>query len=237
MNMRQGIAHSCNVFFFNTARKIGVDPIVAMARKMGLGAPLGINLPSEKSGLVPSREWKMARFHDSWQTGDTLNLGIGQGFMLTTPLQLAIMMARVASGKAVTPNLTPTKDSPFADLGLKQRSLDIVHDGVRMVMEPGGTAYGSRIRNKDFAMAGKTGTAQVISKKGFKAIEHQLNAEEKKRQDHHALFVGFAPIQAPRYAISVIVEHGGSGSAAAAPIGRDVMEFLLQRDAEEGGLT
>ena len=233
MNMRQGIANSCNVFFFNTARKLGIDPIEAMSYRMGLGKPLGLNLPGEKSGLVPSREWKRGRFNDGWQTGDTLNTGIGQGFLLTTPLQLATMMARIASGQAVFPALTTQEQSyPFANLGLSPRSLSIVHDGVRMVMQPGGTAYGSRLRTKGVLMGGKTGTAQVISKKRYKAIEHQLSASERKRRDHHALFVGFAPVSAPKYAISVVVEHGGSGSAAAAPVARDVMDTLLKIDAE-----
>lgn len=232
-NMRQGIARSCNVFFFNTAKKLGIDPIEAMSLRMGLGKPLGINLPGEKGGLVPSRDWKRARFNDSWQTGDTLNIGIGQGFMLTTPLQLATMMARIASGNAVFPALTPQGNSlPFAHLGLDPDALKVVHDGVRMVMEPGGTAYGSRLKTKNIAMAGKTGTAQVISKKRYKSIESQLSAAEKKRRDHHALFIGFAPVSQPKYAISVVVEHGGSGSGAAAPVARDVMDKLFAIDKE-----
>lgn len=225
LNMRQGIMHSCNVYFYNTAKKVGMDPIVKMAGRLGLGKITDLDFPTEKPGLVPTREWKLARFKDPWQMGDTFNLGIGQGYMLTTPIQLLQMVARIATGKKIYPSLDAGQRT-FDDLGIDPKNLDVVHDGMRMVMEPGGTAYRSHISDPKFAMAGKTGTSQVISKKGYKEIEHELTAEEKHMKNHHALFIGFAPVSAPRFAISVVVEHGGSGSGAAAPVGHDVMQYV-----------
>ncbi len=229
MSMKQAIMHSCNVYFFNTSKKIGVDKIAEMARKFGLGSKIGLNLSGESTGLVPTTKWKKDKYNVSWQLGDTLNVGIGQGYMLTTPIQLAVMVSRIASGKNVNPKLSFTNSPDIADpnnfqpLDVNEEHLAFVRDGMRRVINvPGGTAFGSRIRSKDFSMSGKTGTSQVISKKGLESLEG-LTKEELKRTKNHALFVGFGPIKDPKYSVAVVVEHGGGGSAAAAPIARDIL--------------
>lgn len=226
VNMRGAIMHSCNVFFFHMGRRIGIDPITAMANQFGLGVPSGIEIPGEKSGLIPSPAWKKGRHGIEWQLGDTINTAIGQGFVLSTAMQLALMAARIASrGKIIKPHfeLNPEMElSPtWAQMDIPQRYFDVVIDGMRNVMNtPGGTAYGSRILNPRWAMAGKTGTAQVISKKRLAGDYASARLWENQ---NHGLFIGFAPLDNPRYAISVIVDHGGSGSGAAAPIARDIM--------------
>lgn len=235
MNLKEALMHSCNTYFYTIAKKIGHEPIAEMSYLFGLGEPLDIGLPNEKAGIVPTDAWKRKRFNDSWQSGDTLNLGIGQGFLLATPLQLAVMTARLAKGKNVIPHLTPNnqEEKIFESLNIPKRHLDIIHKGLYNVVNvPGGTAYGSRIKDKRFSMAGKTGTAQVISKKALEAIEHTLSDEQRKRKENHALFVGYGPTESPRYAICVIIEHGGGGSKAAAPVARDVMQLAQELELE-----
>lgn len=223
MDMRRGIMNSCNVYFFTMSRLIGIDPIAAMAHNFGLGQPTGIEIPGEKAGIVPTRDWKLKQYAIPWQMGDTLNTGIGQGFMLVTPVQLAVMVARLASrGKVIKPHVVLEKEPPhFKQLSIPDRHFDIVLGGMEDVINtPGGTAYGSRIIDPNFRMAGKTGTAQVISKK---KLEGNAALAKAWYNQNHALFIGFAPIQKPKYAISVVVEHGLSGSQAAAPLARDVL--------------
>lgn len=228
LDMRHAIKNSCNVYFFNLAKRMGVNKIAEMARKMGFGKEENIGLDGEKPGLVPSEEWKEKKYKEVWQMGDTLNVGIGQGYILATPIQLAVMAARVASGKVVKPHLKngPVEGEIFEHLDVPEAHLNIVRDGMFMVMnEQGGTAYRSRLETPDFVMVGKTGTSQVISHKGLASIDN-MTAAEKKRMENHAIFVGFAPFNDPKYAISVLIEHGGAGSAAAAPVGKDVMTEL-----------
>lgn len=228
LNMRQAIKGSCNVYFFNLAKRLGVDKISEMALKLGLGREQKIGIEGEKNGLVPNRDWKEKKYKEAWQMGDTLNVGIGQGYVLATPLQLSVMTARIASGRAVAPHLQEGKigDNPFDRLDIPESHLDIVREGMFMVMnEQGGTAYRSRTDIEGFEMSGKTGTSQVISHKGLASLEN-LTAAQKKRMENHAIFVGFAPFKNPKYSISVLIEHGGAGSAAAAPIGKDVMVEL-----------
>lgn len=230
LNMTQAIMHSCNSYFYTIARRIGVENFATMAQLFGLGAKSTIELPGEKAGVIPTIRWKKARYDKEWQAGDTLNSGIGQGFVLSTPLQLAVMAARIASGKAVKPHLVvdgikdnDTKGASllFEDLGIPPEHMAVIHAGMNAVVNvQGGTAYGSRILDSRYLMAGKTGTSQVISKK----YAGQDNSKNGRWEDkNHGLFIGFAPVQNPRYACSVIVEHGGSGSGAAAPIARDLL--------------
>lgn len=230
VNMTQAIMHSCNSFFYTMAKRIGIDKFASMAEDFGLGQKTGIALPHEVAGVVPSKKWKRAKYKQEWQTGDTLNSGIGQGFVLSTPMQLAIMAARIASGKKVTPNLVSgNSDAPFDDIDIAEEHLAVIHEGMESVSNvPGGTAYGSRIINPAFAMAGKTGTSQVISKK-FIGQDNSKNGSWENR--NHGLFIGYAPIDNPRYACSVIVEHGGSGSGAAAPIARDILTEVQRLNA------
>lgn len=239
VNMTQAIMHSCNSYFYTMGRKIGVDSFATMARHFGLGERTGVELPGEKKGLIPTRRWKWARLDKEWQMGDTLNSSIGQGFVLATPLQLAVMTARIASGgKKVMPHLVvgniPTsnlteRNGAFEDIGIPSAHMAIVQAGMTAVVNtPGGTAYGARIADSHYRMAGKTGTSQVVSKK----YAGQDNSKHGRWEDrNHGLFIGYAPIENPRYACAVIIEHGGSGSGAAAPVGRDILLKAQQLNA------
>ena len=232
--------NSCDVYFYDIAKRIGIDRIAAMATRFGLGTKTGIELPSEKGGVIPTRAWKKALIGTAWQQSETLISGIGQGFILTTPLQLAVMTARIANGgKAVLPRLIRAaevdgkeEEPVFKDLGISKRSLDVVREGMNRVTNvQQGTAYRARISEEGMEMSGKTGTAQVrrISK-AERDTRVLKNHERPWRERDHALFVGYAPSDNPRYAVSVIVEHGGGGSKVAAPIARDLLLTTQKRD-------
>ncbi len=232
--------NSCDVYFYDIAKRIGIDRIAAMATRFGLGTKTGIELPSEKGGVIPTRAWKKALIGTAWQQGETLISGIGQGFILTTPLQLAVMTARIANGgKAVLPRLIRAaevdgkeEEPVFKDLGISKRSLDVVREGMNRVTNvQQGTAYRARISEEGMEMSGKTGTAQVrrISK-AERDTRVLKNHERPWRERDHALFVGYAPSDNPRYAVSVIVEHAGGGSKVAAPIARDLLLATQKRD-------
>lgn len=232
--------NSCDVYFYDIAKRIGVDRIAEMAKRLGLGAKTGIDLPSEKGGVIPTRAWKKALIGTPWQQGETLISGIGQGFILTTPLQLAVMTARIGNGgKAVVPRLIRpvgedgTEVEPvFKDLGISKRSMDVVREGMNRVTNvQRGTAYRARISEEGMEMSGKTGTAQVrrISK-AERETRVLKNHERPWRERDHALFVGYAPSDNPRYAVAVVVEHGGGGSKVAAPIARDLLLETQKRD-------
>src|SRR5262245_6789698 len=241
-DMSGGLKNSCDVFFYETARKIGVDKIAEMAHLLGLGQVTGIDLPGEKPGLIPDSEWKLATFGEKWQQGETLNTGIGQGFITATPLQLALMAARIANnGIGIIPKLrrsaviSATGDPPGPygpDLGIPKEHLAVVQDGMnRVTNETGGTAYGSRIKEPGMEMAGKTGTAQVrrISM-SERATGVRKNEDLPWHRRDHALFVGYAPVHAPQYAIAVVVEHGMAGSKYAGPIARDILLEAQRRN-------
>ena len=245
LRMINAIEQSCDVHFYDVALRVGVNRIADMARRFGLGAVTKIDLHGERPGLVPDRDWKLATYDVPWQKGETLVAGIGQGFMLATPLQLAVMTARLANGGiAVTPHLSRlAKQSggevapAFAPLGISAASLKVVTEGMRRVVNGvRGTARRARIAEAEIAMAGKTGTSQVrrISK-GERLSGVLKNAERPWEQRDHALFVAYAPVAEPRYAVAVVVEHGGSGSRAAALIARDVLRETQRRDPARGG--
>ncbi|MDA0952911.1 MAG: penicillin-binding protein 2 [Proteobacteria bacterium] len=238
VGMVESIKQSCDVYFYEVASRLGVDRIAAMAERFGLGSASGVELPGERSGLVPTKAWKEAVLGEPWQGGETLIAGIGQGYLLTTPMQLAVMAARLANGTfAVTPRLARNAAlasmPAFAPLGIDPAHLAVVQDAmVRVVNDPdGGTAYGARIEEEALAMAGKTGTAQVrrITKADREANRAIEDIPWNERD--HALFVAYAPIAAPRYACAVVVEHGGGGSKVAAPIARDVLREAQRRDS------
>ncbi|WP_084005680.1 penicillin-binding protein 2 [Magnetovibrio blakemorei] len=244
LDLTGAIEHSCDVYFYEVARRTGIERMAAMARRFGLGEKLGLDLPGEKNGLMPSNKWKLGAIGVPWQLGETLIAGIGQGYILSTPLQLAVMTARLANGGyAVTPRLTmdrvtPTGIEPYTDeegapLGLSPEHLAVVRKGMdNVVNSPTGTARRSRIPEDRWQMAGKTGTVQVrrISK-AERETGVLKNDDLPWIERDHALFVGFAPVQNPRFAVSVVVEHGGGGSSTAAPIARDVLRET-QRLAE-----
>lgn len=226
IGMIEAIAQSCNTYFFTIANQIGYEKITEMARRFGYGEKFDISLYGSRSGNVPSDEWKRKVFHQPWVGGDTLNTAIGQGFVLSTPLQMAIVTSRIANGGVPikpylvrNPNIASQYEMLKSQSLVKESHLKLVQEGMRRVVnEPGGTAYGKRIEVKGFEMAGKTGTSQVISKR-----EEKMSQAELAANTSHAIFVAFAPFHNPKYAVSVVVEHGGGGSTAAAPIAKDIM--------------
>ncbi len=240
VEMETAIRQSCDVYFYETARRIGIDRIAAMAKKFGMGRPTAIPLSGEKPGLMPSREWKREALGQVWHQGETLIAGIGQGYVLATPLQLALMTARLANGgRAVVPRLVrfPLDEDPEparagADLHISPDALALVVRGMEGVVNgPGGTANGVRLADPNLQFGGKTGTSQVrriTEKERERGVKK--NEELPWRQRDHALFVGFGPIDEPRYAVAVVVEHGGGGARVAAPIARDVLKLVMERD-------
>jgi penicillin-binding protein 2 len=220
------IMHSCNTYFYTIANQIGYEKFTEISRRFGFGEKFDISLYGAKAGTVPSDEWKRKVFNQPWVKGDTLNTAIGQGNVLSTPLQLAVVASRIANGGVpIKPYLVRNsnifkqydalKNEPIVD----KKYLKLIHEGMRRVVnEPGGTAYGKRIAVQGFEMAGKTGTSQVISKR-----EKEMSKSESENNANHAIFIGYAPVHDPKYAVSVVVEHGKSGSMAAAPIAKDIL--------------
>jgi penicillin-binding protein 2 len=234
----ESLEHSCDVFYYELSRRVGIDRIAAMARRFGFDSPSGIDLPGERPGTIPDRDWKRANFNKPWTQGETLNAAIGQGYVLATPLQLAVMSARLALGRAVKPHLTlsvddvPAVRGEFPLMGIKPENLAVVHRGMGLVVNaPIGTAYKARITQKGMEMAGKTGSAQVrritMAERATGVIS---NDDLPWNQRDHALFIAFAPLDNPRYACATIVEHGGGGGAVAGPICRDLLLDCQQRD-------
>jgi len=246
LHLHDAIKHSCDVFFYETARRTGIDRIAAMAHRFGFGDALGFDIPGERAGLIPDRDWKLATTGVAWQQGETLNAGIGQGSVLATPLQVATMAARLVTGRAIVPHLVRSqgllpaggdrKAANFPAMGVSPRALSAVIDGMSAVVnEEGGTAYAARIKDSGFAMGGKSGTSQVRHISQYERDHGLLKAEDIPWKDRdHALFVGFAPVGSPRYVCVAVVEHGGveggGGSAVAAPIVRDVLLEAQKRD-------
>ena len=241
MDLHEGLSQSCDVYFYELARRTGIERIAAMARRLGFGSRLGLDLPGEQPGLVPTPDWKTAVIGDAWHQGETLLTGIGQAYLLATPLQMTVMMARLVNGgRAIVPRVTRAVGGvPFGDgvesvgLGLDAGHLTAVRRAlVAAVNDPLGTAYRARIEESGREMGGKTGTVQV--RRITKAEREQgirKNEELPWKQRDHALFIGFAPVAAPRYAVSLLVEHGGVGATVAAPIVRDVL-LAAQRRGE-----
>lgn len=231
MNLAESLSQSCDVYYYELAQRVGIENISAMAIRLGCGVRHDLPLSGIAEGLAPTMAWKQQRFDQSWVVGDTLNASIGQGFVLSSPLHLAVMTARLASGKALEPSLVrsingvPQRPAPAPDLGLNPDHLDLIHTGMwRVNNHSRGTAYSSRVMDDRFTVAGKTGTSQVRNITAAERAAGVIRNEDLpwERRDH-ALYVGYAPFDNPRYAVSVIVEHGGGGSAVAAPIGRDVL--------------
>ncbi len=238
LDLRGAIKLSCDVYFYEVARRLGIDRIAAMANRFGLGTELDIELPGTKKGLVPTRAWRQAQ-GKPWNLGDTVVHGIGQGFYQLTPLQLATMTARLATGRAVQPHLTRmvggkpgrgAKAEDWPSLGIPERDLKLMREGMwAVVNEPGGTALGARLPAALGVMAGKTGSVQV-RRVSREQRERGFKAENQPREWRpHALFVAFAPYDNPLYAVSVVVEHGMSGAGAAAPLARDAMVEVFNR--------
>jgi penicillin-binding protein 2 len=236
LDVEGGIQHSCDVFFYETARRLGIDKIHETALKLGLGAPTGIELPGEHYGFIPSRDWKQKKYHVAWQQGDTLSAGVGQGYVTATPLQLAVEAARIASGRAVTPRLVHMvgnelrRRDPAAPIDLANDAFARVREGMnKVVNDPAGTAFAFRITEAGYEMAGKTGTAQV---RVYSQAEHvsgviKDTAIPWKLRDH-GLFISFAPVASPRYACACITEHASIGHPQVTAV-RDILLFAQKR--------
>lgn len=245
-NVTEALAMSCDCFFYEAARRAGIDRVSDMAQRLGFGKVSELGLPGESAANQPTRTWKQEKIGKAWQHGDTFNLGIGQGYMTATPLQLAIMTARLANGGyEVQPNLLLAKATPREELAppaprtkptapslrLNPQHLAVIRQGMSDVVNTGhGTANALRSKQPEFTFAGKTGTAQV---KRITEREREMGITQASlpwHLRHHALFVCYGPVDNPRYACAVIVEHGQAGGATAGPIGRDVLVETMKRD-------
>ena len=235
VSLVKSLEQSCDVFYYELALQVGIEKMSAMARRLGFGTRHDLPLSAIRDGVAPDKEWKEASYGKDWLIGDSINASIGQGYVLSSPLQLAVMAARIASGKAVVPRLirarggveVPVPEAP--DMGLSDAALEQVRKGMFSVVNaPSGTARRARIAEKEWLMAGKTGTSQVRNITAAERARGVISNDDLpwERRDH-ALFVCFAPYDNPRYAVSVVVEHGGGGSTAAAPIARDILLFAL----------
>ena len=234
-NLSKGIEESCDVYFYHLAERVGIERIANLAKRFGLGISPMLPLNGVSKGLIPTKSWKKVYKKETWFTGDTLNSGIGQGFILSTPIQIAIMTARIATGLEINPFLIkaidgrPVKNNKQQSLEISERSLNLIRKAMfGVVNNKKGTAFDSRVIDENKLFAGKTGTSQV----------RQISEDERKKgivknedlpryQRDHALFTGYAPYSKPKYALSVVVEHGGGGSKVAAPIARDVFLYAL----------
>tara|TARA_R110001599_G_scaffold351225_1_gene582601 strand:- start:8578 stop:10497 length:1920 start_codon:yes stop_codon:yes gene_type:complete len=227
VNMAKAIYQSCDIYFYQMALRVGIAPIAQMAKALGLGAKYDLPVASQSYGTVPDARWKLRKYNEKWQAYDTVNTTIGQGYMLTNPLQLAVMVARMASGRDIAPSLLLAKKMPpSATLEIPPEHLAFVRQAMGDVVSPIGTARRAALPLLDIKMGGKTGTAQVRRiTMAERAGGVRSNASLPWRYRDHGLFIAFAPVDNPRYAISVVVEHGG-GSGSAYPIARDVMTFL-----------
>jgi penicillin-binding protein 2 len=239
VDLHRALKESCDVWFYRVGMQVGIERIAAMCRRLGLGTPVGFPFGGERGGLIPDREWKKKRFGAPWYDGETVICSIGQGYVLTTPLQLATMTATVANGGTVwkpqvvkrieslqgellwAPEPEKLQETKWSAANLRA----IRHALEAVVNEPGGTAYRSHL--PEVRYAGKTGTAQVVGRKGGKQVSHSAY----ELQDH-ALFVAYAPAAAPEIAVAVIVEHGGHGGSAAAPVAKAMFEayFGIERE-------
>ncbi len=235
VNLHNSLRRSCDVYYYELAQRVGIEKISAMARRLGLGQEYPIPMSAVAKGLTPTKEWKLAKRGEPWVIGDTLNSAIGQGFVLASPLQLAVMTARIASGRLIVPRLVKSIDGienangASPPVGLSESHLEQIRAAMFAVSNSQrGTAYRSRILPDDLKLAGKTGTSQVRNiTKAERARGVFRNKDLPWKRRDHALFVCFAPYKAPRIAVSVVVEHGGGGSKAAAPIARDIVLSAL----------
>ncbi len=242
VDMKTALKHSCDIFFYDIAKSLDIDLLADTARKFGLGQTYELGIPGQQRGIVPDREWKREYFagnpeNQTWFQGETLSCIIGQGYVTSTPLQLAVMTARLATGRAVRPRLVravgdlvlPAPEASLIDV--EPDHLAMVQAGMNAVTNEFGTAARSRLDDPAWQLAGKTGTSQV----------YQISAEDRARglakpedlpwaRRDHALFVCYMPYENPRYACSVVIEHGIGGSRAAGPKARDIMRLVAERD-------
>ncbi len=227
MNVISGIKESCDVFFYELAKKLGIDRIAEVAFDFGLGQIYDFELENQKKGIIPSKKWKKNTLGESWYAGETLITGIGQGFVLANPLQLAVMTSIIASeGNIINPTLTFKKSIKIRKLEKYSKEIKLIKQAMfKVVNEAKGTAYKSKLNDIEFS--GKTGTSQVkkISLSERESEDFRKKEIEWKNRDH-ALFVGYMPSTKPKYSISVVIEHGGSGASTAAPIAKKIFNYI-----------
>jgi penicillin-binding protein 2 len=226
VNMTDAVVRSCDIYFYEMCRRVGADKLAPMIRSVGFGEKFDLPFDNQRYGTVPDPQWLEKKYHREWQIYDTINMSIGQGYVLINPLQLAVMASRVSTGRRVVPRLLKSqKIVPQTQLAIDQDHLHFIREAMKGVVDHG-TAAGSKLPLDNIQMAGKTGTAQT----------HRLAAHE--RGDYtasqwilrdHSLFAGFAPADNPRYGVGAIVEHGGFGAAVAAPLVRDTLLFLFDK--------
>ena len=237
VDLHKGIQQSCDVFFYEVAKRLGIDKMADAAHKLGFGELTGIEMPGERAGVMPTRAWKKATYGISWQQGETLVTGIGQGYVLATPIQLCTLAARIASGNKVYPRIAKVvghqvqQHPQISALPFSVDAIQAVQSGMNAVTnDPQGTAYAWRIPNPGFEMAGKTGTAQV---RVITRAEHEEGVKKDTQLPwnlrDHGLFIGFAPVAAPRYACACVVEHGALGHPQV-QMARDILLYTQQRD-------
>ncbi len=240
LDLHGGLKHSCDVFFYEVARRTGIDPLAQTANLFSFGVDPGVDLPGARMGLMPTQAWRHRHGH-KWTVGDTIGCGIGQGFVLATPLQLATYCSRIATGRAVVPHVTRLvagkpqsgarpEDVPLLDV--PEEHLAAVRGGMfAVVNEAGGTAPHARLGMPGMQLAGKTGSSQVRRVSRWAREHGHFNSASLPWEFRpHALFICFAPYDAPRYAVAVVVEHGNAGADVAAPLARDIMRETLTRD-------
>jgi penicillin-binding protein 2 len=225
VNMSTAIMKSCNTYFYAMGHRIGFDNIAPVARELGLGQEFSLPFPSQRYGTVPDSTWKMRKYDQKWTDSDTLNAVIGQGYIIASPFQLGLMAARIASGLSVEPEILKQKRAAPKPLSFPTEHLAIVREGMNLVVNGDGTAVRSRLSLENIAMAGKTGTAQV---RRIAGSQRGQSGEWKYRD--HGLFVCFAPVDQPRYGAAVVIEHGMGGARAAAPIAKDVLTFIYDKE-------
>lgn len=248
-DMRKALRESCDVWFYQVGLELGIDKLSEAAKEFGLGAPVGYPLPGEKNGMIPSREWKRARFNKPWYAGETVIASIGQGFVLSTPIQLAVMTAALANGgKVLTPKLIERIEDWQGNILLQPETeivrqieysaaawKEIQRGLVAAVNEPHGTGQVAKL--DQVVVAGKTGTSQVIRRKSDEEEELDEDGDVPYRFRSHALFVAYAPADKPKIAVAVVVEHGQHGGSAAGPVAKSIIEhyFSLQQDRQKEG--
>jgi penicillin-binding protein 2 len=236
VNLHKAIVVSCDTYFYGLATELGIDSIHRYLTQFGFGQPTGIDIEGETPGLAPSQEWKQRRFKQKWYAGDTVSIGIGQGYLLATPLQLAAATATLANnGRVVHPRLLKAVQNAQTNetreiasqegelIPIKPEHLALIKNAMVDVTRPGGTAVRAG-QGAPYTVAAKTGTAQVI---GMKQGESYNEKKIKEEHRDHALFIAFAPAEDPKLAMAILVENGGHGGSTAAPIARAVFDFFL----------
>lgn len=235
VDLHRALRESCDTLFYEIANRVGISKIAATAHQLGFGQKFDCGLPQQKKGVVPTPDWKRWRLNAGWLDGETVLAGIGQGYVSATPLQLGVMTARLATGRAVVPCLVKEKGAPnpkFDPLKFKADHLKQVRAGmVASVYEPGGTGSRVQIAGANFLIAGKTGTSQVLAN-----ANRDHNSHKNWELRDHALFVSYFPVDHPRYAIACVVEHGGSGGKTAAPLVREVIKDVVDYDRTKSGV-